>query len=152
MSVGRWLVVKVRFEGGRELERALLELKGTTAKGVVRRVLKKVAQPIADKANANAPEAEGDLNKSYVVGTRLNKRQRRAARNASRDDVTVYVGTNNPAGVQQEFGNAKHSAQPHFRPAWDAEKTGLVEKIGQSMRVEVEKAAARARRKAARSK
>lgn len=140
-------VIKMKFEGGKDLEKALMGLKTTTAKSVSRRVLKKSGQPLADRANANAPEDQGDLSKSYGVSTRLNASQKRKARGQDRDDVFVYVGTNNPAGLQQEFGNVLHPAQPHLRPAWDALLPSIFNSIRDGMAFEVEKTVQRQRKR-----
>lgn len=144
--------MKMKLEGVEDLQKALMELKGSTAKGVARKVLKKNGQLIADAASALAPEGEGHLAKSYVVTSRLTKSQYAKARREGRDDVFQYVGTANPAGQQQEFGNAQHGAQPHLRPAWEGEKDRVLQGITQDMTTEVAKSVERARRKAARAK
>ena len=144
-------MITVAFEGGKEIEQALFELKTATAKSLTRRVLKRAGQMLANDAAALAPENTGQLEDSYVVTTRLSRSQYRSERRAGRDDVFMYVGTNNPAGVQQEFGNARHGAQPHFRPAWDRDKNQMLKQISTDMAIEVEKAVARARRKALRA-
>ncbi|MBR9765334.1 MAG: HK97 gp10 family phage protein [Rhodobacteraceae bacterium] len=144
--------VDLKTHGWDDVEKALLELpKHTTRKSLVRRVLKRAAQIFADRANALAPRGpSGDLEDSYGVGTRLTKRQASTARREGRDDVFMYAGTSDPAGQQQEFGNAQHAAQPHARPAWDQTQQEIFDQIRDEMSVEVEKAVARARRKAAR--
>lgn len=139
---------KVRFDGGRDLERALLQLTRATARNVVRRALIAAAQPIADAGAANAPRRLGDLADSYGVGTKLTDRQARLHRR--RDPVEVFVGPNDPAAVQTEFGNDHQAPEPHLRPAWDAHKMAALDDIQRAMWTELEKAAARAARKAAR--
>ncbi|PIE10049.1 MAG: hypothetical protein CSA72_10575 [Rhodobacterales bacterium] len=127
------------------------ELTVATRKNVARRVLKKGGQVFADRANDLAPEGPtGQLKGSYTVGTKLNRSQRRSSHKPSPDVVRVYAGTNDPAGQQQEFGNINHDAQPHARPAWDQTKGEVLDTILDGLRLEVGKAAARARRKAAR--
>lgn len=146
----------VKVEGLKELEKALLELSTATAKNVGRRTLRKAGQPVADKMNALAPEGgtseDGPLNESYSVSTRLNRTQARAERKAGKDDVFMYIGTNDVAGIQQEFGNERHQAQPHARPAWESEKFETLDRIRDNLTVEVRKAAERAARKALKSK
>lgn len=144
--------LSLESHGWDDVEKALKELpKHTTRKSLVRRILKRAAQLFADRANALAPRgASGDLEGSYGVGTRLTKRQSRSARREGRADVFIYAGTSDPAGQQQEFGNAIHAAQPHARPAWDETQQQIFDQIRDEMSVEVEKAAARARRKAER--
>lgn len=94
------------------------------------------------------PGASEGLNTSYSVSTKLNKRQRKAAKK-DKSDVEVYAGTNDPAGLQQEFGNVNHAAQPHVRPAWDGGKRQALETIKDDLGDEIIKAVARqAKRKA----
>jgi HK97 gp10 family phage protein len=143
---------KVKVEGLRELEKALMALdKHTTRRSVARKVLKKAAQPLADQMNRLAPSDPGTsegLNTSYSVSTKLNKRQRKAAKK-DKSDVEVYAGTNDPAGLQQEFGNVNHAAQPHVRPAWDGGKRQALETIKDDLGDEIIKSVARqAKRKA----
>lgn len=137
----------MKVEGLRELEKALLEIdKLTTRKSLGRRVLKKAGQPLADQMNANAPDdpsTEGGLNTSYAVSTKLNKSQKRATRREGKDDVFMYVGTNDPAGLQQEFGNTVHGPQPHVRPAWDGGRKQALKTIQSELSSEIVKAAKR---------
>lgn len=143
----------VKLFGFKELEKELERLSKAAGKGVLRRALKKSATPIASAANAAAPKgATGDLSKSFAYSTKLNKRQGGIHRKMFRDDkaaVEGFVGTNDPAGVQQEFGNENHGPQPALRPAWDAEGGPTLDRLGQELWSELEKTNARAARKAA---
>lgn len=149
-------MINVRLIGAKQLENALLELTTATAKNVGRRSLRRAGQPLADTMNAYAPEGgtsqDGPLNESYTVSTKLNKSQAKLARKEGRAEVFMYVGTADTAGVQQEFGNVNHGAQPHARPAWDSRKEKVLTDVLRSTEEEVTKAAARARRKALRGK
>ncbi|MEO1067394.1 MAG: HK97-gp10 family putative phage morphogenesis protein [Pseudomonadota bacterium] len=145
--------VRIKFEGGRDLERRLQALeKRATRKTVARRVLKQSGQPIADQANRLAPDdasTDGGLSQSYAVSTKLTKTQKRALRRQSKSAVEMYVGTSDPAGLQQEFGNSQHGAQPHLRPAWDGEKDQVLKSIIDGMEADLTKVIARiAKRKA----
>lgn len=143
----------IELTGFKELEKELERLSKAAGKGVLRRSLKKAAQPIADAANANAPKGEtGEYSKSFKYGTKLNKRQSGIHRKAFRDDraaVEGFVGTDDPAGVQQEFGNQDHGPQPALRPAWDAEGERTINRLGEQLWTELEVTQARAARKAA---
>ena len=127
-----------------------------TAKNVGRRALRRAGAPLAAKMNAYAPEGgtsrDGPLNESYSVSTKLNKSQAKAARREGKDDVFMYVGTSDVAGIQQEFGNERHNPQPHARPAWQAERFATLDRVVSTLTEEVEKAAERARRKALKGK
>jgi hypothetical protein len=147
-------MVTVKFEGGRELDRALAELGSKTlAKGVLTRVGKKRLQPIADRANQLAPDdpaTPGGLHESFIVGTKLNRRQAGLAKKAGKDFVEVYAGTNDPAGVLQEFGTANHGPQPMLRPAWEEGKGDLLPGLADDIWTEIRKTAARQAKRLAR--
>jgi len=148
------LTVSVKIDGLKQLDDALGELTKATARGVLRRSLKKAAEPMADLANSLAPVGPtGEYAKSFGFGTKLTKRQASQHRKLVRDDkafVEGFVGTNDPAGVQQEFGNENHGPQPALRPAWDQDRRALVERLGKDLGTEIEKTAQRLARKAAR--
>jgi hypothetical protein len=146
--------MKVQLEGFAELDRNLTRLTAAAGKGVLRRSLKKAAEPLAFMANQNAPVGEtGEYAESFAYSTKLNKRQASLHRKMFRNDrasVEGFVGTNDPAGVQQEFGNVNHGPQPALRPAWDADRLDLLDRLGEIMAVELDKSIKRAERKAAR--
>ena len=143
----------VKIEGLKELDRALGQLPKSTAKAVTRQVLRDAAEPMARAARQLAPRDEYHLYESIDVSTRLNRRQRAMHRETAAETFSeMFVGTNNPAGVQQEFGNERHGAQPFMRPAWDAEKMPTLDRISNSLWLRIEQAAARLARKAAKGK
>jgi len=151
----------VKVEGLSDLDTALgalaAEYGKPSGKAVLRRVGTKALQPMADTANALAPDNPGtgsnDLSGSYVTGTKLNKRQARLARrDQSKSTVTVYMGTNDPAGLQQEFGNVNHGPQPHARPAFDQHAREAIDIVAKELGPEIERTAARlAKRRAAKA-
>ncbi|MEP3297577.1 MAG: HK97 gp10 family phage protein [Pseudoruegeria sp.] len=136
-----------KVEGFKEMEVAMMDLPKAAAKGVVRRVLKKAAALIAAAMGSRAPRDKGDLAESYVVGTKLNKRQRRSSRKKSA--IEVYAGTNDSGGVQTEFGNDHQAAQPHARPGWNASKFDALDLIKSEMWGEIAKTVARHQRRLA---
>ncbi|RVL53953.1 HK97-gp10 family putative phage morphogenesis protein [Sinorhizobium meliloti] len=140
---------RIKIEGLKELDKALQDLKQVTAKGVARRVLMKAATPIAEAGRSNAPLGPtGNLKASYGVGTKLTRRQSKLHRKQS--PVEVFAGPNDPAAVQTEFGNEHQAAEPHLRPAWDANKDRALDIVAADLGTEIEKAAKRAARRAAR--
>jgi HK97 gp10 family phage protein len=151
----------MHIEGLRELDATLgalvAEYGKPAGKGVLRRVGVKALQPMAETARQLAPDdpdtSGNDLKASIVVGTRLTKRQAREARkDQNKSTVTVYMGTADPAGLQQEFGNINHGPQPFMRPAFDQHKEGTVRSVGKELGPEIEKTAARlAKRRAAKA-
>lgn len=140
-----------KLEGGRELERALGEMKKATAKAVTRRALKKAAAPIHEAYQARTVVATGTLLDNEIVGTRLNRRQAALNRKMGKSEVEIHIGTADPAGIQQEFGNVHQRAAPALRPAWDSEGgQKAVDRIAEELGTEISRTAARAARRAAR--
>lgn len=149
------MITRVKVEGLKELDKALAELPKSTGKAVLRRVLKKAGQPMADTAERLAPEHDGHLKRSIGVSTKLTKRQKKEHRKMFRSDkasVEMFVGAGGlPQAHIQEFGSEKIlTPQPFMRPAWDQHQDEALNIIKSSLGDEITKAAARRARKAAR--
>lgn len=153
------MTVTMKLEGWKELEEALDDLTKAAGKGALRRALKTAAEPLADKMRAGAPVLRGNLQRSITVSTRLSKRQDALHRRMFRDDkasVEIFVGPSYTLGAGGrhghlvEFGTYKVDPQPFARPAWDADKLLLLDRLGKECWVEIKKSVARAERKAAR--
>ena len=145
-------MLSVKVEGLKDLEKALMQLKDTTAKATVRRAGKKALEPTAEKAVQLAPfnEASGPyhLKDSISIST---KATRTAEKGKSR--VEIYCGVHkeqSKVGIQQEYGNIIHGPQAFMRPAWDQTKMQVLARFTDSMWEETKKSIARAERKAAR--
>lgn len=143
------MAVTVKFEGGRELARALEELPKATARNVLNRVLTKAAANMDDIASSFAPVETGALQRSVVTGKKLTRAQQRQQKRDGKHFAEVHVGTNNPAGIFQEFGTFKEPAQPFMRPTWESTKDGMLKTIKTELGTEIEKARARLAKKAA---
>ncbi len=140
----------VKLSGFRELDRALGQLPKATAKNVLRRVLKKAAQPVDDAASAAAPVNTGVLERSVITGSQLTRSQRRGAvLPTSNYYAEIHIGTSLGRGMFQEFGTFKDAAQPWFRPAWEANKDAALTVIKVELGAEIEKAAKRDAKKLA---
>lgn len=153
--------MKFDIPGLADLDKALGELPKTTAKAALRRTGLKALEPFVNKVRSMAPidadpesspkRPPGTLRNSYHAGTKLNRSQAKTAKREGKSYVEVYAGTNDPAGVQTEFGNAHQAAQPHARPAWETTRGQVVDLIGKQLGTEIEKAAVRLAKKAARA-
>jgi HK97 gp10 family phage protein len=140
----------VEVEGLAELQTALRELPDATARNVLRRVAKQALEPIAARARTLAPVDRGNLVQSITVSNRLTRRQRSQAQTADPNDVVMYVGAGGLAQAHMmEFGTQDVAAQPYMRPAWDEGKERVLTSIKELLWAEIEKAAKRAERKAA---
>lgn len=150
------MTVTVKLEGFKELESELAKLASPTARRASgRRALRKSAEPTVSLAQSLAPRGEtGMLAPSVSIGTRLSKRQaslhRRMFR-GSRSAVEMFLGAGPFSSAwNQEFGNRHHAAQPYLRPAWDHEKGPMLERLKTELWADIQKALARAERRAAR--
>jgi HK97 gp10 family phage protein len=144
-------MITVKVEGLKEVQAALRELPNATAKNVMKRVLLRRAQPVADVAKGLVRVFEGHLQHSINVSTNLTRRQKARHRKVDRDDVEVFVGPGtDPAAHLNEFGSSHQTAHPFMRPAWDQTKDDLLEGVAADMWEEIERAAARLARKTAR--
>lgn len=143
-----------KLEGLEDTVAALGDLTRATQKNVMRRVLVSSAEVTADKAAGMAPRNTGILSFSIAVATQLTRRHKSDQRNRD-SEVEVYIG---PAGGQgalyyathQEFGTVLHPARPYLRPAWEMTKGVVLTNISTGLKAEIDRAAARAARKAAR--
>lgn len=140
----------VKVEGLKELEAALKQLPRATAKNVMKRVLMQAGQPVADKAESMAPVKTGKLQKSIDIGSRLTRRQKASSPKQSAVEVYIGVGRSLPQGVFQEFGTVRNGPKPFMRPAWDGLGMQVLDDIKRLTWTEIDKAAARLSRKAAR--
>lgn len=144
--------IQFSVDGTKELENALFELPKATSKNVGRRALIAGAEPMLSEFKSRAPRLTGYLIDRSGISTKLSKRQRSEHKaEDDRDNVEMFVGAGpGPQAVQQEFGNKNHPAQPSLTPAFEGNKYKAVEIIGETLWKEIQKAAARLARKAAR--
>lgn len=146
-----------KIDGMKELEASLNTLNRATAKNVLRRALRRGAEPLVQKAKQLAPDRPGkprnDLVLSITATHRLNARQSRVLRNEGKAFATMHVGPDisvpHHHGHFQEWGTVRHGPQPFMRPAWDATKDDVLKEIGLALRDEIDKAVARAARRKA---
>jgi len=166
--------VTVKVEGLRELRAALQQLSQATQKNVLLRVLKRRAEPVAERARQLVPVRVGTLRQSIMVTTRARgakpaqvafaaamragatrEEAGAAARAANRNNpaagmAEVFVAsTNRRYSHMVEFGTENMAAQPYLRPAWDALKQQVLDGIAADIKAEIDKAVARVARKRA---
>jgi HK97 gp10 family phage protein len=138
--------VKLRVEGLKELEQAMMGMKAATAKGVARRVLLKRAEIFAEDMRPRVRVDQGELRDSIGVGTKLTTRQRRLHRKGS--DVEVFAGAGGlTQAITEEFGTTDQAAHPAARPAWEATKMKMLDGLKDDLAAEIEKTAKRVRRR-----
>lgn len=153
------MVSGVTFHGGRQLERALLELSQKEAKKVGRRAVRVAAKPILDDAKANVPVDKGRLKRALqlrvdtlrgnrsVMSALINIKFRGDYRptKTARARYSYQIGSEPKVyGYMVEFGLGPHAPvpQPFLRPAWDAQggQTAL-NRLGKELGEGLERAA-----------
>lgn len=154
-------MTSTKIEGLAALDIALGQLPKATARNVLIRTGKKALEPFIDDVRKLAPvdadpasspkRPPGTLRDSYVIGTKLNKSQAKEVRREGKNFAEVYAGTNDPAGVQTEFGNAHQAPQPHARPAWDGAQRQVLDGISDQLWNEILAAAKRLAKRRAKS-
>ncbi|MFN9438461.1 MAG: HK97-gp10 family putative phage morphogenesis protein [Brevundimonas sp.] len=139
--------VTVKVAGLRDLEKALADITSrATRKRVGQRALLQGAEPLVTRARQLAPELTGQLMASIDETTRKPRRHRRKV------PVEVFVGPGQqPHAHLNEFGTREQAARPFMRPAWDATRVQVLDGIKDALADEIDKAAKRQARKAARA-
>lgn len=142
--------MKTTVEGLKEVEAVFADLGKSVSRRIARKALTAGGEILAKEMRSRAPRKDSNLVESIDVGTQLTRRQR--AMHRKQDPVEVFVGAKDPAAVPQEFGTFKEPPQPFARPAWDASKTQVLDRISDELMVGVDQAVARAAAKAKRGK
>lgn len=150
-------------DGGEELGQLFEELPKSLTDNVMRKIGKDALKPVRDMAETFAPIEEGDLRDSIEVSTTLSKRQRRLYR--KKGEIAVYAGPTYPKGAHGhlvEFGTGPRTqkktgrytgqmpARPFMRPAWDANKEGVLQYMRDNIWGVLKKAVVRLRKQAER--
>lgn len=164
---------RLRIEGLADAERAMDNLSKAVGRNVLRRALRKAAEPMRVLAEELAPEQSGTLKGSIRIGSLLNQSQtqlRRKMSLADRTAIELFLGPSYLRGAGGrhghlvEFGTAPHvngglyagthhpgtAPQPFLRPAFDAQARPTIERLKPLLWEEIERAAERAARRVAR--
>ena len=145
--------VTVRTKGFKELDRALAQLPRSTGKTAMSRALQEAGEPLGRKMRSGAPDQAGTLKESIDSGRKLSRRQAAVDRQilgSSRTMAKAYVGAGVlPHAHMQEFGTRHHGPQAFARPAWNADRFALLERIKVEAWLQIKKSLARAERRAA---
>lgn len=145
----------VRLSGFRELEVALNNLPKATGRNVLRRVAKGALQPMADRAQGLAPKDSGDLAVSIKVSEKRTRRVARINRFDKNTGIEMAMGPVSGGGVLNyatfaEFGTIDTPAFGYMRGAWNGGKDDALEYVKANLGREIDRAASRLAKKAAR--
>lgn len=154
------MVTKVKLSGFKELEQSLGDLSRAAGSAALRRAGLKAMQPMADLASRLAPDDDTtppvDLHTSIGLSTRA-RVGRGGMTGLEKDNrVNIHMGPafdleRYPRAIVMEFGSFKDAPQPYMRPAYDQDAHGVVNRLAPLIRTEIDKAVARAARRAARA-
>lgn len=141
--------ITIKLEGIGEVDKALKQLeedfgaKTAQAKVLVPAV-REAMRPVLLDARQNAPEDTGDLMRSLLVEARRpTKRDRRSKYVTQTDTVIAAVTTasgkklakmgikSDARAIAQEFGTARHPAQPYLRPALEANAQNTINRLAE---------------------
>lgn len=153
-----------------QVRQALAELPKATNKNVIKRATISAAEPMAEYASDLAPVAEGDLAEGLTVTTKIVASQAGDSKRPGPDAVRAFVGPNYSKGSDGyaphahlvEFGTGPRfhksgkfvgeaPAQPFMRPAFDARRMTFIERWGEAVWEEIDKAQKRLARKKAKA-
>lgn len=137
-----------KLEGFKELGRALNDLKKTTRRNIMKRAMSSALEPMRAEAAEGAPRDSGFLAAHVDTGTKLSRRAKSKGKKQSEHEM--YMGTTARAGIRQEYGTKNFPPQPFMRPAWDNHKVDTINRLAVEVEDEIDKAVARAARKAER--
>lgn len=139
--------VTVKLQGIGDVDKALKALEDEFGDRLARSkvlipAVREAMKPVLQEAKANAPKDTGDLTKSLIVEARRpTSRDRRSKYITQTDTVIAAVTTasgkklakmgikSDARAIAQEFGTAKHPAQPYLRPALESNAQETVTRL-----------------------
>ena len=144
---------RTRVEGLKACNATLGQLPRHIGKATLTRFGKARLQPMADTAQAKAPEDEGKLKRSIIVGTKQGSPGQRRKRFADKATVEIYMGPTEegyPQALPQEFGGPNNAPQGYMRGAWDEHSGELLPGIAEDLGGALDAAAKRHAKRQAR--
>jgi HK97 gp10 family phage protein len=141
--------VSIKLEGVGDVQKIFRELadeigdKKANSKILVPSV-REAMKPVLAQARANAPVDTGGLKRSLQVEARRPTRKDKGSKYISATDTVISLvttasgkklakmGINSDArAIAQEFGTAKHPAQPYLRTALESQSQSVIQNLSQ---------------------
>jgi len=149
--------MSMQVTGFKELGQQLDRLSRATGKAAMRRALQNAAKPMLSAAIGNAPYDAGNAKKrgkhlrdTLSISTKLNRAQTALEKEEGRSQVYLYLGAGAPHAHLVEFGTRKSRPRPFLRPAFDAHKQAVLDRLKDELWKEVNKSIKRMENRAAR--
>ena len=149
--------VSIKLEGVGNVERIFRELadeigdKKANSKILVPAV-REAMKPVLAQARANAPEDTGGLKRSLQVEARRPTRKDKRSKYISSTDTVISLVTTAPGkklakmginsaarAIAQEFGTARHPAQPYLRTALESQSQSVIQNLSQILARRIDK-------------
>ena len=137
------------LKGFAEALGAMQELSQRVQTGVGKRSLQVPAKMVAAAAKGRAPVSTDPYNPT--PGS-LRASVRVATHKGKKNSPSIAVVAADPAAVRTEYGRTNQPARPWFRPAADALTVAATTAFGAALKIEVEGAAKRAAKRAAKAR
>jgi HK97 gp10 family phage protein len=141
--------VSIKLEGVGDVQKIFRELadeigdKKANSKILVPSV-REAMKPVLAQARANAPVDTGGLKRSLQVEARRPTRKDKGSKYISATDTVISLVTTAPGkklakmginsdarAIAQEFGTAKHPAQPYLRTALESQSQSVIQNLSQ---------------------
>jgi HK97 gp10 family phage protein len=121
-------MVRMRIEGGDELAKVLAGLSTRLSKKILREALLDGGEPMRVLMGQHAPRAAGepDLAEHLAIAA-VRDQENQASVGIGPDEKFFFYD------LFQEFGTARHKAQPFYRPAFDEKAPEAVSLIGDEL-------------------
>lgn len=141
--------VTIKLEGIGEVDKALKALEDEFGDKLARSkvlvpAVREAMRPVLEQARANAPKDSGDLTRSLIVEARRPTRRDRRSKYITQTDTVIAAVTtasgkklakmgikSDARAIAQEFGTARHPAQPYLRTALEANAQSTVTRLAE---------------------
>lgn len=149
--------VSIKLEGVGNVERIFRELadeigdKKANSKILVPAV-REAMKPVLAQARSNAPEDTGGLKQSLQVEARRPTRRDKRSKYIAITDTVISLVTTAPGkklakmginsdarAIAQEFGTARHPAQPYLRTALESQSQSVIQNLSQILARRIDK-------------
>lgn len=139
--------ISIKLEGIGDVDKALRQLEVDFGDKMARSkvlipAVREAMKPVLEQAKTLAPKDTTGLMKSLIVEARRPTRKDRRSKYISQTDTVIAAVTtasgkklakmgikSDARAIAQEFGTAKHPAQPYLRPALENMAQGTVDKL-----------------------
>lgn len=144
----------IGFSGGKELEKALLEIEGKLRNKIARKAVRDAIKPLHARIKSAAPVDSGTLKKGIVIKTRKRgttltgsvvasdkhwkpepPKTKKGNKRAKKQGKPLFYAS------FYEFGTKHQPARPFMRPVFDSSKQSMLSSVSKNLNEGIQKAA-----------